>query len=617
MANLPHNRPTPVFVRLMSWLLLGFILMMALNLYKIGMGLSETQLNISYTELLTEAKVKNLKNVTVGTSGKIYGTFKSPIKGTNYFKGLVGSNISQGLADKLYELDPETQIRSIDDTTPSAFVSWLPTIIMVLIFIVIFRLFSNRMGGDGAKGNPFNFGKSKAKLSVSTDRKVTFEDVAGQEEAKDELVEIVEFLRNPSKFQRLGGKIPKGVLMIGPPGVGKTLLARSVAGEAKVPFLSISGSDFVEMFVGVGASRVRDLFEQARANAPCIIFIDEIDAVAKHRGTGLGNNHDEREQTLNQLLSEMDGFETSAGIIILAATNRPDVLDPALLRPGRFDRRVVLSRPDIKGREAILKVHSKKIPINPDVNLMTIAKGTPGLTGADLEALLNEAALHAARQNKENVTNADLEFAKDKVLMGSERRSMIISEKEKWTTAVHEAGHALLSLLVPEADPLHMVTIIPRGMAMGLTQQVSEDDKHNYSKTYLDSLLIILMGGRCAEEILLNGQKTTGASNDIERATDLAHKMICEWGMSSLGPLKFGTSHENPFLGKSIGEENRNYSEETSRLIDTEKKTFILTAHRTAAELLLHNKKILIAIANQLKERETLTGDEIRRIAGL
>ncbi len=402
-------------------------------------------------------------------------------------------------------------------------------------------------GGNKA----LSFGKSRARLHSTQQKKVTFKDVAGVEEAKEELQEIIEFLREPAKFQKLGGRIPKGVLLIGPPGTGKTLLARAIAGEASVPFFSISGSDFVEMFVGVGASRVRDLFEQGKKNAPCIIFIDEIDAVGRHRGAGLGGGHDEREQTLNQLLVEMDGFESNEGVILVAATNRPDVLDPALLRPGRFDRRVVVGRPDVDGREAILKVHTKKIPIGDDVDLSVLARGTPGLAGADLANLVNEAALNAARQNRKVVMMIDFELAKDKILMGAERKSMILTDAEKRTTAYHEAGHAVVAVVLPNADPLHKVSIIPRGMALGVTMQLPIDDKHNYSKAYCEDQLAILMAGRIAEEKYLN-QMTTGAGNDIERATEMARKMVCEWGMSELGPLSFGKKEEQIFLGREI-----------------------------------------------------------------
>jgi cell division protease FtsH len=465
-------------------------------------------------------------------------------------------------------------------------------------------------GGNKA----LSFGKSKAKLSSSAQKKVTFKDVAGVDEAKDELQEIIEFLREPQKFQKLGGRIPKGVLLMGPPGTGKTLLARAVAGEANVPFFSISGSDFVEMFVGVGASRVRDLFEQGKKNAPCIVFIDEIDAVGRHRGAGLGGGHDEREQTLNQLLVEMDGFESNEGVILVAATNRPDVLDPALLRPGRFDRRIVVNRPDVKGREGILGVHTKKIPMSDDVDVAVLARGSSGFSGADLANLVNEAALNAARFNQKVVRMLDFEFAKDKVLMGAERRSMIISEGEKRVTAIHEAGHALLTVMLPQADPIHKVTIIPRGMALGLTQQLPLDEKHNYSREYLQDQIAILLGGRIAEEITI-GSITTGAGNDLDRATELARRMVCEWGMSeALGPLTFGKKEEQIFLGREIAQ-HQDYSEDTALRIDQEVKKFVTDNYTRAQNVLLEHKQKLLDMADALLLRETLDADQVRRIA--
>jgi cell division protease FtsH len=460
-------------------------------------------------------------------------------------------------------------------------------------------------GGNKA----LSFGKSRARLHSSQQKKVTFKDVAGVEEAKEELTEIIEFLREPQKFQKLGGRIPKGVLLVGPPGTGKTLLARAIAGEANVPFFSISGSDFVEMFVGVGASRVRDLFEQGKKNAPCIIFIDEIDAVGRHRGAGLGGGHDEREQTLNQLLVEMDGFESNEGVILVAATNRPDVLDPALLRPGRFDRRVVVDRPDVRGRESILKVHTKKTPLADDVDLSVIARGTPGFAGADLANLVNEAALVAARQNRKMVTMVDFELAKDKVLMGVERKSLIISEKEKRMTAYHEAGHALVAAILPNSDPLHKVTIIPRGMALGITMQLPENDKLSHSKDYLESRLAILMAGRIAEEKFTH-QVTTGAGNDIERATELARKMVCEWGMSSLGPMSFGKKEEQIFLGREIAQ-HRDYSEETAIRIDEQVRKFIDDSYNRARQVIEERSEALVRIAEALLEREVLDGAEV------
>jgi len=468
-------------------------------------------------------------------------------------------------------------------------------------------------GQSGGTKGIFSFGKSRAKLLTENQLKVTFRDVAGADEAKYELEEIIEFLREPSKFQKLGGKIPKGVLLLGPPGTGKTLLARAVAGEAGVPFFSISGADFVEMFVGVGASRVRDLFEKGKKNAPCIIFIDEIDAVGRHRGAGLGGGHDEREQTLNQLLVEMDGFEQNAGVIIIAATNRPDILDPALLRPGRFDRQVVVDRPDVKGRAGIFKVHTREIPLDPNVNLEILAKGTPGLSGADIANLVNEAALLAARKNRNNVTMADFEEAKDKVMMGMERKSMIISEQEKKTTAYHETGHVLVAKKIPEADPVHKVTIIPRGRALGVTTYLPIDEKHTYSKEYLEAMIAYAMGGRAAEKLIFN-QLTTGAGNDIERATALARKMVCEWGMSEkMGPLTFGKKEEEIFLGREISQ-HRDYSEQTAILIDEEVKKIVNKGMDRAEKILDEHIDLLHRISGALLEREILDSEEIDKL---
>ncbi len=489
-------------------------------------------------------------------------------------------------------------------------ITWAPLLFIIAIWIFMLRQMQS--GGNKA----LSFGKSRAKLLNNQQKRVTFKDVAGVEEAKEELQEIIEFLKEPQKFQKLGGRIPKGVLMMGPPGTGKTLLARAIAGEANVPFFSISGSDFVEMFVGVGASRVRDLFEQGKKNAPCIIFIDEIDAVGRHRGAGLGGGHDEREQTLNQLLVEMDGFESNDGVILIASTNRPDVLDPALLRPGRFDRRVVVSRPDVRGREGILKVHTRKIPLGEDVDISVIARGTPGFTGADLANLVNEAALNAARYNKKLVAMGDFELAKDKVLMGAERKSMVISNEEKRVTAYHEAGHTLVGLKVPNADPVHKVTIIPRGMALGVTQQLPEGDRHNYSEEYLLGQIAILMGGRIAEETFLGGI-TTGASNDIERATELARAMVCEYGMSEMGPLTFGKKEEQIFLGREIAQ-HRDFSEDTAIKIDKQVKKIVTAQFERAKAIIEENRDTMIRLAECLLERESLDAVEIRRIiAGL
>ncbi len=489
-------------------------------------------------------------------------------------------------------------------------ISFLPWVLIIGIWI----LFMRRMqGGAGGQKGIFNFGKSRAKLISESQIKVTFKDVAGADEAKQELEEIIEFLREPTKFQKLGGKIPRGVLLLGPPGTGKTLMARAVAGEAGVPFFSISGADFVEMFVGVGASRVRDLFEQGKKNAPCIIFIDEIDAVGRHRGAGLGGGHDEREQTLNALLVEMDGFEQNSGVIIIAATNRPDVLDPALLRPGRFDRQVVVDRPDVKGREGILKVHTRNIPLDESVDLKVLAKGTPGLAGAELANLVNEAALLAARKNRDKVTMEDFEEAKDKVMMGMERKSMIISEEEKKLTAYHEIGHVLVALMIPEADPVHKVTIIPRGRALGVTTYLPVDEKHTYSKDYLEATIAYALGGRAAELIVFN-RLTTGAGNDIEKATSIARKMVCEWGMSEkLGPVALGKKEEELFLGREITKHDE-YSEKTAQEIDDEIKRIVYKGMERAERILRENIDLLHKLSKELLEREILDAEEIRKI---
>jgi cell division protease FtsH len=487
---------------------------------------------------------------------------------------------------------------------------FLPWLLIIAIWIIIMRRMQGQSGGSRGI---FSFGKSKAKLISQSSQRVTFRDVAGADEAKVELQEIIEFLKEPSKFQKLGGKIPRGVLLLGPPGTGKTLLARAVAGEAGVPFFSISGADFVEMFVGVGASRVRDLFEQGKKNAPCIIFIDEIDAVGRHRGAGLGGGHDEREQTLNQLLVEMDGFEQNSGVIIIAATNRPDVLDPALLRPGRFDRQVVVDRPDVKGREGILKVHTRNIPLEEKVNLEVLAKGTPGLAGAELANLVNEAALLAARKNKKKVEMSDFEEAKDKVMMGMERKSMIISEEEKKTTAYHEIGHVLVARMIPEADPVHKVTIIPRGRALGVTSYLPIDEKHTYSKEYLEAVITYALGGRAAEKIVFD-HYTTGAGNDIEKATNIARKMVCEWGMSDkMGPMSYGAKEEEIFLGREI-QKHRDYSEKTAIEIDEEVRGIINSSMNRAEKILRDNIELLHKLSKELLEREILDSEEIERI---
>jgi cell division protease FtsH len=524
-----------------------------------------------------------------GTKTVVNGEFPGPITESLYKAGIS------------YKTEPKAE----SSIWPQVLMSWLPMIVLIAIFF----LFMRQLQAGGGKA--MSFGKSKARLLTDHQNRVTFKDVAGVEEAKDEVEEIIAFLKDPKKFTRLGGRIPKGVLMMGPPGTGKTLLARAIAGEAGVPFFSISGSDFVEMFVGVGASRVRDLFEQGKKNAPCIIFIDEIDAVGRHRGAGLGGGHDEREQTLNQLLVEMDGFESNDGVIIIAATNRPDVLDPALLRPGRFDRRIVVPRPDLRGRTGILGVHTRKVPLAPSVDLEVIARGTPGFSGADLEFLVNEAALIAARRDKDRVEMEDFEEAKDKVLMGSERRSMFISEKEKRTTAVHEAGHALVARSVgAEADPVHKVTIIPRGRALGLTQQLPPEDRLSMNREFALNQIAILMGGRVAEEIVF-GQKTTGAGNDIERATDLARSMVTEWGMSdAFGPLNFAAGKPEVFLGRDFGNSER-HSEDTAQRIDAEIRRIVFEQYDRTHRILSEHREQLERIADALLEYETIDGDDI------
>jgi len=561
---------------------------------------------ITFTEFIARVNSDQVEKITF-VGSEISGKFKGdPPKGFyTYMPPQYGEKLYELLAQKAVTIDAR---RETTTGWTLILLQYAPLVLMIGVFLFFMRQMQS--GGNKA----LSFGKSRAKLSSSTQKKVTFKDVAGADEAKEELQEIIEFLREPQRFQKLGGRIPKGVLLMGSPGTGKTLLARAVAGEANVPFFSISGSDFVEMFVGVGASRVRDLFEQGKKNAPCIIFIDEIDAVGRHRGAGLGGGHDEREQTLNQLLVEMDGFESNEGVILIAATNRPDVLDPALLRPGRFDRRIVVTRPDVKGREGILVVHTKKIPLSDDVDIRVLARGTSGFCGADLANLVNEAALNAARYNQKVVRMADFEFAKDKVLMGSERRSMMITEEEKRITAVHEAGHALLAALLPNADPVHKVTIIPRGMALGVTMQLPVDDKHNYSRDYLIDQIAILLGGRIAEEIT-NGKLTTGAGNDLERVTDLARKMVCEWGMSDfMGPLTFGKREEQIFLGREIAK-TQDYSEETAVGIDQEVKKLVMDNYERARKILVEQKPVLLKIADELLAREVLDADQVKRLA--
>jgi cell division protease FtsH len=540
--------------------------------------------------------------------------------GKNTQKETLGPIADQALIDDLEKKDPAAGRTPSDklqvyfekeDSTPF-WSSTLVTLLPMLFIGIMFFLFMRQLQAGGGKA--MSFGKAKARMLSDSQNKVTFADVAGIDEAKDEVEEIIAFLKDPKKFQRLGGRIPKGVLLIGPPGTGKTLLARAIAGEAGVPFFSISGSDFVEMFVGVGASRVRDLFEQGKKHAPCIIFIDEIDAVGRHRGAGLGGGHDEREQTLNQLLVEMDGFESNDGVIIIAATNRPDVLDPAILRPGRFDRRITVPRPDVRGREEILRVHTKRTPLSPDVDLEVIARGTPGFSGADLENLVNEAALLAARQDKDALNMADFELAKDKVYMGTERRSMVISDDEKKTTAVHEAGHTLISVLINHHDPVHKVTIIPRGPALGVTWYLPKDDRHNLSKEQAESSIAVALGGRIAEEIVF-GRMTTGAGNDIEKATEIARKMACEWGMSEkLGPLAYGKKEESIFLGRDYAQRTQDYSEQTAQEIDQEVRAIVQRQYVRVKEFLTRDSDTLRRLADLLIERETLDSEEIAAV---
>jgi len=563
-------------------------------------GVKEREVNFS--QFLSDVDAGKIKNVTV-YGQEVRGDYKDEKAG---FHATVPANYT----DMYKSLKDKGVSVNVKDVSGGGWQSGLFQMLPLVVILGLWFFMIRQMQSGGNKA--LSFGKSRARLLSMQQKKVTFKDVAGVDEAKEELHEIIEFLREAQKFQKLGGRIPKGVLLVGPPGTGKTLLARAVAGEANVPFFSISGSDFVEMFVGVGASRVRDLFEQGKKNAPCIIFIDEIDAVGRHRGAGLGGGHDEREQTLNQLLVEMDGFESNEGVILIAATNRPDVLDPALLRPGRFDRRVVVARPDVRGREEILRVHTRKIPINDDVDLSILARGTPGFSGADLANMVNEAALLAARQNRKTVLMFDFELAKDKVLMGAERKSMLLTDEEKKNTAYHEGGHALVAAKVPHADPLHKVTIIPRGMALGVTMQLPIDDKHTYDRVYLESQLAIMMGGRVAEEIFLKTM-TTGAGNDIERATEIARKMVCEWGMSQLGPLTFGKKEEQIFLGRELSQ-HRDYSEETAREIDAEVRRFIDSAYKTAFDVLDGNRDVLEHIAQALLEREVLDSAELQLI---
>ena len=597
--------------QIVFWLL---IVAGALLIYKLVNPGTNKSTAIDLTSLEQKIQQGQLSHLTVKTSET---TAVEKNTGKAFVAQLTNEHTKAEILKEARQLDSNGQAKVANVQEEGSSSLWWPALYYLLPFLLIFGFWIFMLRQMQSGGNKaLSFGKSRAKLLSNQQKRVTFKDVAGVEEAKEELQEIIEFLKEPQKFQKLGGRIPKGVLMMGPPGTGKTLLARAIAGEANVPFFSISGSDFVEMFVGVGASRVRDLFEQGKKNAPCIIFIDEIDAVGRHRGAGLGGGHDEREQTLNQLLVEMDGFESNDGVILIASTNRPDVLDPALLRPGRFDRRVVVSRPDVRGREGILKVHTRKIPLGEDVDITIIARGTPGFTGADLANLVNEAALNAARYNKKVVAMSDFELAKDKVLMGAERKSMVISNEEKRVTAYHEAGHTLVGLKVPNADPVHKVTIIPRGMALGVTQQLPEGDRHSYTKEYLLGQISILMGGRIAEETFL-GNITTGASNDIEKATELARAMVCEYGMSELGPLTFGKKEEQIFLGREIAQ-HRDFSEETAIRIDSEVRKIVTEQYERATRIINENRDTMVRLAEVLLEYESLDGVQIRRIvAGL
>ncbi|MDQ3070320.1 MAG: ATP-dependent zinc metalloprotease FtsH [Acidobacteriota bacterium] len=585
------------------------LIVLGVLIWQFSVTFQRSEQVISFTEFLDSVQTGNVKEVTMA-GNEVVGEYVTPsasdvsLKRFRTFAPLSYEGLANELDKANVKITARSESRGLWTT---GLITWAPILLMIGFWIFIVRQMQS--GGNKA----LSFGKSRAKLSSSTQKKVTFKDVSGCDEAKEELQEIIEFLKEPQKFQKLGGRIPKGVLLMGSPGTGKTLLARAVAGEANVPFFSISGSDFVEMFVGVGASRVRDLFEQGKKNAPCIVFIDEIDAVGRHRGAGLGGGHDEREQTLNQLLVEMDGFESNEGVILVAATNRPDVLDPALLRPGRFDRRIVVNRPDVRGREGILAVHTRKIPLSDDVNIQVLARGTSGFSGADLANLVNEAALNAARYNQKVVRMVDFEFAKDKVLMGTERRSLVVSDEEKRVTALHEAGHALLAVLLPHAEPIHKVTIIPRGMAMGVTMQLPVDDKHNYSRDYLSDQLAILLGGRIAEQ-LTTGDLTTGAGNDLERATELARKMVCEWGMSeAMGPLTFGKKEEQIFLGREIAKQ-QDYSEDTALRIDQEVKKLVMDNYARAYEVLSTQKERLMQVAEELLAREVLDADQVTRL---
>ena len=581
------------------WLGAFVFLVLLVRLVNTGMGPAVAE--PTFSDFMTSAENNQVKEVEI-RGLEVRGTYRNPVGAK--FKTTIPPDYPE-VYTILRAQDVSIKVKDMSSN------SWWMLGIQVLPFVLLIGIWIFIMRQMQAGGNKaLSFGKSRARLVGSQGKKVTFKDVAGVEEAKEELQEIIEFLKDPQRFQKLGGRIPKGVLLVGPPGTGKTLLARAIAGEANVPFFSISGSDFVEMFVGVGASRVRDLFEQGKKNAPCIIFIDELDAVGRHRGAGLGGGHDEREQTLNQMLVEMDGFDANEGVILVAATNRPDVLDPALLRPGRFDRRVVVGLPDFKGREDILRVHVRKVPLASNVELGVIARGTPGFSGADLANLINEAALLAARHDQKEVMMDDFEQSKDKVMMGAERRSMVISDEEKRNTAYHEAGHALVAMLIPGADPMHKVTIIPRGMSLGVTMQLPVDDKHTYSKKFLEARLTVMMGGRIAEEIFMN-QATTGAGNDFEQATDMARRMVCEWGMSDMGPMTFGKVEQQIFLGREIAQ-HRDYSEDTAIRIDKEVTKIVMTSYDKARELIESNRDAMGRIAEALLEREVLDANDLQ-----
>ena len=589
---------------ILFWLLMILLAVILWRMASTG-GQTTHEEELNYSNFLAKLQNGDIKDVTIllsPNSAELQGDYRDGGK----FHDVTIANTA--IPDTTKSLQDKGIPFNYKEVKNGDWINLLGTFLPVILLGLLWVFMMRQMQAGGNKA--LSFGKSRARLLTAQQKKATFKDVAGIDEAKEELYEIIDFLKDPQKFQKLGGRIPKGVLLVGPPGTGKTLLARAIAGEANVPFFSISGSDFVEMFVGVGASRVRDLFEQGKKNAPCIIFIDEIDAVGRHRGAGLGGGHDEREQTLNALLVEMDGFESNEGVILIAATNRPDVLDPALLRPGRFDRRVVVPRPDVRGREEILRVHTRKVPLSDDVDLSVIARGTPGFSGADVANLVNESALWAARQNRKFVTMVDFEMSKDKVLMGVERKSMILSDEEKRNTAYHEAGHALVAALTPGADPLHKVTIIPRGMALGVTMQLPIDDKHTYTKEFLESQLAVLMGGRAAEEMFLH-HITTGAGNDIERATEIARQMVCEWGMSPLGPLTFGRKEEAIFLGREIAQ-HRDYSEDTAIKIDVEVRAIVNSGYSRARHILETHGEMLERVAQALLDREVLDAVELK-----